>query len=151
MKKHFCYILRNRFEPHINRTYNGYTVDLKKRLRQHNQEIKGGAKYTKSFGNKTWEYIAYIEGIPNYKNALQCEWRIKHPDNKRRRSKKYCSPEGRIKGLNLVLKTNKWTNNSVIENKDMQLTVNILKEYVHLLDNIPDNIKVNSVEKIEFE
>jgi len=40
-KFHYCYFLRSQ-----NLTYNGYTVDLKRRLRQHNREIKGGAKYT---------------------------------------------------------------------------------------------------------
>ena len=36
-KTMYCYFLRSE-----NRTYNGYTVDLKRRLRQHNGELKGG-------------------------------------------------------------------------------------------------------------
>jgi hypothetical protein len=36
-KTMYCYFLRSQ-----NRTYNGYTVDLERRLRQHNGELKGG-------------------------------------------------------------------------------------------------------------
>ena len=74
-KSHYCYILRNSYEPDKNRTYNGYTVNPSKRIRQHNQEIKGGAIYTKSWGNKSWEIYVLITGFPDHHNALQCEWK----------------------------------------------------------------------------
>ena len=35
-KLSYCYFLRSQ-----NQTYNGYTVDLKRRLRQHNGELVG--------------------------------------------------------------------------------------------------------------
>ena len=136
--EHCCYILANKEN---NRTYNGYTNNLKRRLRQHNQEIKGGAKYTKLSGNKTWFIIAYVTGFPDMRNALQCEWRIKHPDNKRRRGSKYLGAEGRIKGLNEVLKLNKWTENSTVDNT-FDMTVYVLEEYVHLLTDLQENIKI---------
>ena len=41
------YLLEN--EPKT-RTYVGVTKDLKRRLRQHNKELVGGAKYTARFG-----------------------------------------------------------------------------------------------------
>ena len=41
LKPHYCYFLQSK-----NRTYNGYTVDLHRRLRQHNGELAGGAKVT---------------------------------------------------------------------------------------------------------
>ena len=39
--KHMCYILHN---TQNNATYNGYSIDFLRRLRQHNGLIKGGAK-----------------------------------------------------------------------------------------------------------
>ena len=52
------YLLKN---TNNNRTYLGITNNLERRLRQHNNEIKGGAKYTHNFkGNGMWYYYRYI-------------------------------------------------------------------------------------------
>lgn len=101
---YYCYILRNNYPDHINRTYNGYTTNLTRRLRQHNQEIKGGAKYTSRFGNQSWEYMIIVTGLSDKITALQLEWKIKHPDGRRIRNRKYNSPKGRIIGLIDVFK-----------------------------------------------
>ena len=61
--------------PCKKRTYIGATIDLTHRLRQHNGEIKGGAKATS--GNK-WERVAYVSGFPDWRSALQFEWKWKH-------------------------------------------------------------------------
>lgn len=148
--KLFCYVLKNNYLPHKNRTYNGFTNKPCRRIRQHNQEIKGGAKYTRNFGNKSWQYIALVTGFPNKINALQCEWRIKHPDNKRRRSNKYNSPKGRIKGLVEVLKLRKWTSNSIIDNDKFKLTLWLHKDYQELVKNI-SNIEINFFEKTDSD
>ena len=150
-KVQYCYLLKNNYEPHKNRTYNGYTVDPKRRIRQHNQEIKGGAKYTKKWGNKNWEIYVLIKGFPDNKNALQCEWKIKHPAPKKRRPKRYNSPKGRVIGLNEVLKLDKWTNKSCCMNKDINLEIWIVREYAEYLVDIPDNYKINIVDKINFD
>ncbi len=147
---HYCYILKNNYEPHKMRTYNGYTTNLKRRIRQHNQEIKGGAKYTKLWGNKTWEYIAIIEGNPDNHHALQCEWKIKHPTNKKLRPKKYNGPEGRILSLNEIIKQIKWTSNSTHEIKDMNINIYIHDEYIHLIKDIPENINIYNIQKIIY-
>ncbi len=62
-----------------NSTYVGATVDLERRLRQHNKEIKGGAFATgaKVFKGETWIRAAHIEGFPDWQAALQFEWRWK--------------------------------------------------------------------------
>lgn len=144
-----CYILRNLEFAYRQRTYNGSTNDLTRRLRQHNREISGGAKATK-FG--TWEYCAVLTGLENYKNALSCEWRIKHPSGKPgKRSNKFYGPIGRIKSLNLVLKLDKWTNQCVISNPDQGLKLYVVKDLVqHLnLDDIPENIDVEVISVID--
>ena len=62
-----------------NSTYVGATVDLDRRLRQHNKEIKGGAVSTSSKVEKgeLWVRVAHIEGFPDWQAALQFEWRWK--------------------------------------------------------------------------
>ena len=135
---HYCYILQNNDNQ---RTYNGYTIDNAKRLRQHNGEIVGGAKSTKC--SKTWYHTAIVSGFPDKRNALQCEWRIRKPFNKRR-TREYCGPEGRIKGLNHVLHLDKWTSNSI--KSGFPLEVKILPEYRHLLTDLPDYITVTELD-----
>ncbi len=62
-----------------NSTYIGATVDLERRLRQHNKEIKGGAYATgaKVLKGETWIRAAHVEGFPDWQSALQFEWRWK--------------------------------------------------------------------------
>lgn len=65
-------------------TYIGATIDVDHRLRQHNQEIKGGAKATsmKVQQGETWKRICYVSGFPNWQAALQFEWRWKQISRK---------------------------------------------------------------------
>jgi predicted GIY-YIG superfamily endonuclease len=68
----FVYLL----ESSNHATYIGATVDLDHRLRQHNKEIKGGARATsaKVAQGEIWTRICYVEGFPDWKAALQFEW-----------------------------------------------------------------------------
>ena len=67
-----------------NATYVGATVNLERRLRQHNKEIKGGAHATsiKVDQGEIWERACYIEGFPTWQAALQFEWRWKQLSRK---------------------------------------------------------------------
>jgi len=60
-------------------TYIGATVDLDRRLRQHNKKIKGGAHATgiKVAAGHSWCRVCHISGFPDWKAALQFEWRWK--------------------------------------------------------------------------
>lgn len=60
-------------------TYVGATVDLDRRLRQHNKEIKGGARATgaKVAQGETWVRAAHVSGFPDWQATLQFEWRWK--------------------------------------------------------------------------
>ena len=53
-----CYIIENR-----GYTYVGVSNNVKKRLRAHNGEIRGGAKYTTGKG-KGWTHICIVRGFP---------------------------------------------------------------------------------------
>ena len=65
-------------------TYVGATVDLDRRLRQHNKEIKGGAHATgiKVAKGCTWIRAAHVSGFPDWQAALQFEWRFKQISRK---------------------------------------------------------------------
>jgi predicted GIY-YIG superfamily endonuclease len=76
--EHCCYILYN----HVNnKTYVGYTNNIDRRIRQHNGEIKGGARFTSNHVNQgvAWIYLMVISSPTLTKNeALSLEWHIKH-------------------------------------------------------------------------
>ena len=128
---HCCYILENAHIDDLNKTYNGYTNNVKRRIRQHNRVIKGGAKYTGKYGNNSWKYIAIVSGFPDRIEALRCEWKIKYPTNKKHRPVRYNSPSGRIIGLNEVL----------ARGYDYPLTVWIDQRYAHLVE-LHENIEI---------
>lgn len=110
INKYYCYIIKSTNPVFSNSTYNGSTNNLVRRLRQHNGEIVGGAKATR--GKGPWVYFSIWEGFQTHKEALSCEWRIKHPTNTRKRPTQYNGIKGRIKSLNLLVGLNNWTNQS---------------------------------------
>ena len=71
-KSYIVYLLKNTSN---NRTYLGITNNSKRRLRQHNGELKGGARYTKSFkGCGEWQYHLKINNFANnHLNLLPAE------------------------------------------------------------------------------
>jgi len=144
--KWVCYLLRLKQVDGVRRsqmTYNGSTNDLFRRLRQHNGEITGGAKATSRYHGQ-WEVYCFMTGFCDHVNALQAEWRWKHPSNSRQRPACYMGVKGRIKGLNCVLGLNQWTMNSTIQNDTCQYELYVLEDVYDCLeiDKIPENIKV---------
>ena len=105
----YCYILRNKQSQFSHLSYNGSTNNPKRRLRQHNEEISGGARYTHG-RNGGWEIYALLTGFVDHKNALSCEWRIKHTNGKPgKRPSAHLGTIGRVIGLNEVLKLDQYT------------------------------------------
>lgn len=102
-RKHSCYILFN--ENH--RTYIGYTVNLARRIRQHNGELSGGARATS--GKGPWRYLCYITSPTLDANtALSLEWWLKHPLG-RRSEKEFRKLEGKLLGIPVVLSNPKFS------------------------------------------
>ena len=136
---HNCYIIYDN-----NLTYNGYTNNLTRRLRQHNSNIKGGAKYTTS-RSTNWKYLLYIQSEQFTLNtALSFEWHLKYPTNKKPRPAIYSKNEGRIKSLPLVFNNPKFIN--------MKFIIYVHSDYLiqvqELLVNVSNVIKITNLDTL---
>uniref|UniRef100_A0A0E0F9G4 GIY-YIG domain-containing protein n=2 Tax=Oryza meridionalis TaxID=40149 RepID=A0A0E0F9G4_9ORYZ len=72
----------------IPRTYVGVTTDFPRRLRQHNGELKGGAKA--SSAGRPWNLACLIEGFVNRSEA--CEFESKWKNISRKMARKRSEP-----------------------------------------------------------
>tara|TARA_B100000780_G_C21126371_1_gene457183 strand:- start:1463 stop:1861 length:399 start_codon:yes stop_codon:yes gene_type:complete len=122
-----CYIIENN-----GCTYVGASNNATKRLRAHNGEISGGAKYTRSKGCG-WKHVCIIHGFPTKIESLQFEWALKHV-----RPKNAGGINNRIKKLIILLNKKQWTRKSPLAE-----TVPLTVEWVNDLYK-PDNIIVPS-------
>ena len=147
-KPWYCYILRSQNPKYKNYSYVGKTNNPKRRLRQHNGYIKGGAFRTKR--TQPNEFYCVIKGFESNVEALQAEWRIKHPTCKRRKPYKFCGVDGRILGLETIFKDKQFTSNSKRLFKNIELTMWITKDKAHLIKYIPNNINLIITDKIIF-
>lgn len=118
-KSYFVYLLTSLT---TRRTYVGYTVNLARRLRQHNGEIKGGAKYTR-YG-RPWKMVCYVAGFPDNITALQYEWRVHHPPKclRPKRRKGCYGVDGRVKCMIGVLDLESFTKKCV-PRKELDLNI----------------------------
>ncbi len=147
----YCYILRNKLEQFKNNTYNGSTNNPMRRLRQHNEEIKGGARATHGKGG-AWEICAMLSGFPDHVNALSCEWRMKCPSGRPgKRERKYQGVKGRVSSLNEILPLERWTSKCIVNNSDFKMKLHILSDVVEYVDvsEVPENITIEIVDVID--
>ena len=76
--EYVCYLLCSET---TNKTYIGITNHLTRRIRQHNGECCGGAKYTTS--GRPWKIYGYVKGFgTNKSSVLKFEWRWKYMSRK---------------------------------------------------------------------
>jgi len=69
----YLYVLRSQLNSH--KTYIGVTNDVMRRLRQHNGQLSGGARYTHRF--RPWSFYAIFR-MNSRRDALSLEWHVKH-------------------------------------------------------------------------
>lgn len=110
-----CYVLRSKNPAHARKTYVGKTNDLFRRLRQHNGELKGGAKYTS--GKGPWEPFVVVKGFKYEHECLQFEWAMHNPieedpKKKKRKVVRRHGQKGRCKSLEVVLSKKRWTSSA---------------------------------------
>jgi structure-specific endonuclease subunit SLX1 len=132
---YYCYILRSINPSFTNNTYVGFTTDPKRRIRQHNGELTGGAKAT--FSKRPHEIYCIISGFKTQHDALSYEWHFKHPSG-RKRNPKFNGIKGRILGLNHVLKNKPY---------DDTLTIYVDDLYKDLLTELPENCIIQKIEE----
>ncbi|XP_015593166.1 structure-specific endonuclease subunit slx1 isoform X2 [Cephus cinctus] len=113
--EHFfgVYLLYCKNPKYKGRTYIGYTVDAKRRIKQHNAGAKfGGAWRTSNKG--PWTMVLIVHGFPNDISALKFEWAWQHSDVSRRlrhvpkKKSKQKTFDYRISVLNEMLKIGPW-------------------------------------------
>lgn len=124
----FFYLIKNN-----NCTYAGVSPTPDKRLRQHNGEIKGGAKYTTSKG-AGWEHICLIGGFQDKIQSMQFEWAVKHVP-----PRDAGGVENRIKKMLIVCNKERWTSKAPLA-KDVPLTI-YWKSNVETSIALPEYIK----------
>jgi structure-specific endonuclease subunit SLX1 len=123
-------------------TYVGATVDLDRRLRQHNKEIKGGAHATgmKVSKGETWTRAVHVSGFPDWQATLQFEWRWKQLSRKLPTS---LNPlERRMKALKELLALERPTSKAKSYTEwsgppEVHLETEEAKEYYKINNNIP--------------
>lgn len=108
--------------------YVGMTCDLRRRLRQHNKEIKGGARATSRGG--PWRYAAVLSGFVDHHEALTAEWRLKRLGRSGR------GPAAVLQGLSALLEgcshstegVRSWTSSSRYDFRSSGLCIHVLEE-----------------------
>ena len=96
------------------KTYVGATSDFSRRIRQHNDELAGGAMYTTSAvaaqHDKRWKPIFIVHGFPSKRAALQFEWALKHETLRHRTENDLV--KRRIAALHSLLRKERVTSNA---------------------------------------
>jgi predicted GIY-YIG superfamily endonuclease len=150
---YFVYLLRS--TNHKGASYIGFSTDPRHRLRQHNGEVKGGAKHTSKYS--PWTHVCVVSGFLNKTMALMFEWHWQHPTRslvlkQAAKGVKHHGrgPNGKLLLLNALLGDKLWS--------QCELTVNFLeKEGLSLYENMREkrtlasSIKMTLVEPGDVE
>ena len=128
-------------------SYVGMTNDFTKRFRQHNKEIKGGARYTSK--RDSWYPVLILDGFTDMKSAMQCEWRLKHfaighgsvrgVKGKLKYLSKYLYQENIIKGTPEIpiFEKRKWTTKCEKSIYDQNLTFYLDDDFLEYFNEYP--------------
>ena len=138
----YNYIIFNILSP---KTYIGSTVNITRRFRQHNGEIKGGAKYTK--GGKWIPYMVLADLEHTKNTALSYEWHLKNVSKKCKGNSKIKRKIGLEKFLNLKINklSKQYTHILFINNKFKNLTPIVSSQIIIFYLN-SDDFKSNNID-----
>ena len=144
-----CYLLDNGF----GKTYIGASNNFKRRIRQHNKEIKGGAKYTSAWG--PWKPVLLVLGMPDKKTTLSLEWRMKRKLSPKTGKLVHCSScHPRIKNVFAIVNGDKITSKSCSPRDIEKITLIINDQYKNYIDKLKlelkDNIEIKYMNEKEL-
>jgi len=100
---HYCYVLRSLVNGKL---YIGYTVDVARRLRQHNRELVGGAKRTLKWA--PWEIVIVIGPFDDNHEALSFEWHFQ------RVTKNVKKMEVLLDRMHVLMSSKEWSYKDVV-------------------------------------
>lgn len=95
-------------------TYVGATVDLDRRLRQHNCELAGGARRTTKHAKGSehrhrWRIACTVTGFRTWPEALKFEYAIRRVG---RQQVRRWNLEGRRRAMELLMQKERWSSTS---------------------------------------
>jgi len=138
------------------RTYVGITNNFQRRLRQHNGELVGGAKYTRI--GRPWERLVTIEGFTCKQESMQFEWMWKHLKKKNSKGGTIAT---RFDKLYSLLQKEKWTERAPIATSipllitiyntttsQLLLEDNNGKSMLEILKEIPSHVDIKVISDI---
>ena len=127
-------------------TYIGATIDLNRRLDQHNKFLKGGAKATsiRVENGEMWVRMCHVKNFPDWQSALQFEWRWKQLS--RKIYKKGQNPlKRRVEALKMLLSLERsttkakpfceWENPPEVVAEDLEFSREFVVSYDPILQN----------------
>lgn len=121
-------------------TYNGYTNDLKHRLRQHNGEIVGGARMTTrrvKYNRSHWDFLVTVS-CPTWsaQDAMKFEWNLRYPNRKKPRPKEFNGLRGRLDGLVYML-------NAYHAEEEVDFFIHVQQEWYEYIKHALENAATN--------
>jgi len=137
MSMYLCYLI---VSIDRRRTYVGVTNNFKRRIRQHNGEITGGARATSSVKARPWSPVVTVHGFRDYREALQLEWAWKHEAPRRAHGL-----PSRLTKLVTLCNKERWTQNAPPSSEvPLQLRFHTADRPL-TLPNLPNFVSVVSV------
>lgn len=128
-----------------NRTYVGYTNAPKRRLRQHNREIKKGARAT-SVMEKEAEMVCCVKGFKDISSAMQFEWAWQKRKISGISQHRFRGVFGRIEKLEHLLCLEKVTENAPLNST---LKLEVIWFPVHIRGKEVQDARAAAFEKIQ--
>lgn len=123
--KYNVYLLKSEVSQ---KTYVGYTVDVKTRLRRHNGELANGAKKTRI--GRPWKVLLHVSGFEYEKTALQYEFCIQQ--QVKRYNKKYRKRATLINVMKIMktLMTGKQICSTALPNREIKYVIYFSNEEI---------------------
>lgn len=136
-----CYLIYNS----EGRTYVGYTNNFRERIRKHNGDISGGAKYTTAHkGLQGWEPAAIVGGFPDKRWAMSFEWRMKRRLNGLGKLKPSSGLNARLKNIFEIIELDKITSKSPPPSEVPLISIVVNNKFESKLNTLVDLNKIFS-------